>query len=68
MSYELLCGDALFWLDSLADNSIDAVVTDPPYGLDFMGKHWDTGEGFGVVLIEREAEYQADIRRRMSKF
>jgi site-specific DNA-methyltransferase (adenine-specific) len=25
-------------------------------------------EGFGVVLIEREAEYQADIRRRMSKF
>ena len=23
------------------DNSIDAIVTDPPYGLEFMGKEWD---------------------------
>lgn len=36
-------GDCLSVLPNLADNSIDAVVTDPPYGLDFMGKHWDTG-------------------------
>ncbi|KKN87490.1 hypothetical protein LCGC14_0259450 [marine sediment metagenome] len=25
----------------LADSSVDAVVTDPPYGLEFMGKDWD---------------------------
>jgi site-specific DNA-methyltransferase (adenine-specific) len=25
----------------MPDNSIDAVVTDPPYGLSFMGKRWD---------------------------
>jgi DNA modification methylase len=25
----------------MADNSIDAIVTDPPYGLSFMGKRWD---------------------------
>ncbi len=25
----------------LPDNSVDAVVTDPPYGLSFMGKKWD---------------------------
>lgn len=25
----------------LTDNSVDAIVTDPPYGLGFMGKHWD---------------------------
>lgn len=25
----------------MADNSVDAVVTDPPYGLSFMGKKWD---------------------------
>lgn len=36
-------GDSLDVLKTLADNSIDAVVTDPPYGLDFMGKAWDTG-------------------------
>jgi site-specific DNA-methyltransferase (adenine-specific) len=30
-------------LQQLADNSIDSVVTDPPYALNFMGKSWDTG-------------------------
>ncbi len=27
----------------MADNSVDAIVTDPPYGLSFMGKNWDHG-------------------------
>lgn len=34
-------GDNLAHLKSLADNSVDSVVTDPPYGLKFMGKSWD---------------------------
>ena len=34
-------GDCLKALRGMADNSVDAVVTDPPYGLKFMGKHWD---------------------------
>ncbi len=25
----------------IPDNSVDSVVCDPPYGLSFMGKHWD---------------------------
>ena len=29
-----------------ADASIDAVVTDPPYGLEFMGRDWDGADGF----------------------
>ena len=36
-------GDCLDVLAQLPDASVDSVVTDPPYGLDFMGKHWDTG-------------------------
>ena len=36
-------GDCLDILPTLADNSIDAIVTDPPYGLSFMGKDWDHG-------------------------
>lgn len=36
-------GDMLERLALLPDNSIDAVVTDPPYGLSFMGKNWDHG-------------------------
>jgi site-specific DNA-methyltransferase (adenine-specific) len=39
--YKLLQGDCLDKLKELEDNSIDAVVTDPPYGLSFMGKKWD---------------------------
>lgn len=34
-------GDCLEALKGLPDNSVDAIVTDPPYGLSFMGKKWD---------------------------
>lgn len=34
-------GDCLEVLRTMADNSVDSVVTDPPYGLSFMGKKWD---------------------------
>jgi site-specific DNA-methyltransferase (adenine-specific) len=34
-------GDCLEVLRELPDASVDSVVTDPPYGLEFMGKEWD---------------------------
>jgi DNA modification methylase len=34
-------GDCLEVLRAMPDCSVDAVVTDPPYGLSFMGKKWD---------------------------
>lgn len=37
----ILHGDCVEQLGLLPDNSVDAVVTDPPYGLAFMGKEWD---------------------------
>jgi DNA modification methylase len=36
-------GDCLSVLPVLGVDSIDSVVTDPPYGLSFMGKDWDHG-------------------------
>lgn len=36
-------GDCLEIMPTLPENSVDAIVTDPPYGLGFMGKHWDHG-------------------------
>lgn len=33
--------DCIKLMQQLPNNSIDAIVTDPPYGLSFMGKHWD---------------------------
>jgi DNA modification methylase len=41
MKFKLRQGDNLELLKKLPDNSIDAVVSDPPYGLSFMGKKWD---------------------------
>lgn len=43
MTYELHQGDCLAVLPTLAADSIDAIVTDPPYGLSFMNKDWDHG-------------------------
>jgi DNA modification methylase len=37
----LYCGDCREVLATLPDGSVDAVVSDPPYGLSFMGKRWD---------------------------
>lgn len=37
----LYLGESLEVLKTLEPNSIDAVVTDPPYGLSFMNKKWD---------------------------
>lgn len=37
----LFLGDCREVMTHLVDNSVDAVVTDPPYELGFMGKKWD---------------------------
>tara|TARA_Y100000004_G_scaffold184849_1_gene234320 strand:+ start:143 stop:994 length:852 start_codon:yes stop_codon:yes gene_type:complete len=41
MTLDLHHGDCLEVLASMPDACVDAVVTDPPYGLSFMGKGWD---------------------------
>jgi len=38
---KLLQGDCLQTMKTLADNSVDAIVSDPPYGISFMAKKWD---------------------------
>ena len=40
-SATLLDGDCLDVLKTLAENSVDSVVCDPPYGIAFMGRGWD---------------------------
>jgi site-specific DNA-methyltransferase (adenine-specific) len=41
MSYILYPGNCLDAMKRMEDNSVDSIVTDPPYGLSFMGKKWD---------------------------
>jgi DNA modification methylase len=45
MKYQILQGDNRETLKTIPDNSIDAIVTDPPYGIDFLGKDWDANTG-----------------------
>ena len=40
-NYKLYHGNMLDMLDVIESNSIDSVVCDPPYELNFMGKGWD---------------------------
>lgn len=40
-TFQILEGDCREQMKGLADNSVESIVTDPPYELGFMGKGWD---------------------------
>ena len=51
-------GDLFDVLPTLAADSVDSCCTDPPYGLSFMGKSWDTfkpGQAEKRIVPNREA-------------
>lgn len=43
--YTLHLGDCIDVLKTLPENSVDSIVTDPPAGISFMGKEWDSNRG-----------------------
>lgn len=45
MSWRIINADCLAILETIATDSIDAIVTDPPAGIGFMGKEWDRDKG-----------------------
>lgn len=45
MTFKIMQGDNRDLLKTIESNSIDAIVTDPPYGIDFLGKAWDANTG-----------------------
>lgn len=38
---QIFQGDCVEKMKGLADDSVDSIVTDPPYGISFMGRNWD---------------------------
>jgi hypothetical protein len=52
-------GDCLDVMQQLPDNSVDAIVTDPPAAISFMGKSWDGDKGGR----ERWSAWLAEIMR-----
>jgi site-specific DNA-methyltransferase (adenine-specific) len=45
MNYKLLQGNNVDVLKTFPDDHFDSIVTDPPYGLSFLGKAWDANTG-----------------------
>lgn len=51
MTFTLHQGDCIEVMRAMPDNSVDSIVTDPPYELGFMGKSWDsTGIANSVTM------------------
>ncbi len=45
MSWKLINGNNIDILKEYEDNTFDSIVTDPPYGIEFLGKDWDSNTG-----------------------
>ena len=60
-SCRLLTGDCLDVLATLEPDSLDACVTDPPYGIGFMGREWDT---FAPESVAKLADQTRGFDRR----
>ena len=51
MTAQIINGDCREVLKTLKTNSVDSIVTDPPYELGFMGKSWDsTGIAYNIEV------------------
>ena len=62
----IICGDCLEEMRKMKDNSISAIVTDPPYGLHFIGKDWDKFNKSNYNE-KRDDEFQQFIREWASE-
>lgn len=64
MTTSLILGDCAEKMRDLPANSIDAIVTDPPYGLAFMGAKWDNfgGKSCGNDSIEERRRKAKEYR------
>ena len=60
MSVSLRLGDCMEVMQSLKEGSVELVLCDPPYGLEFMGADWDrlqgytTDTGFKGLVLPRQ--------------
>ena len=63
MTYALHHGDCLEVLATLPDCSVDAIVTDPPAGIAFMGKVWDRDKGGKAEWVQWMQSVATQCRR-----
>lgn len=61
----LMHNDCLEALKSLKENSIDSLITDPPAGISFMGKDWDSDKGGSKQWVAWMTEVMTECLRVM---
>ena len=61
---KIICGDNIEIMAKMPDNCIDTIITDPPYGLGFMGKNWDTFKP-EVVSQQMKRDTRTQKRRKL---
>jgi len=62
----LINDDCLNAMATIAENSVDTVITDPPYGLGFMGKEWDTFKSNRIEKVAKgykKTKIKKDVRK-----
>lgn len=69
MTWRLIHADCLEAMREMDESSVDAIVTDPPYGLEFMGKEWDSlnvaKHGNAAMMPNGERNYRHDGRENV---
>ncbi len=64
---QIIKGDCLEELKKLPENSIDLIATDPPFGIGFMGKEWDTFKPESIdKAMEKDKEYCKIAKQRIT--
>ncbi len=64
----IIQGDCIEEMKKLEENSVDAIITDPPYGLEFMGKEWDSPlsmPGHASGLLNKQKGAKSEGYRQM---
>ena len=60
---KIIQGDCIEVMKTLPDNSISAIICDPPYGLGFMGKEWDTFDNTQFGIAGKEGENDLKVKK-----
>lgn len=62
--WQVIAGDCVEQMAAMPEASVDAVVCDPPYGLEFMGKEWDRLGASAAHRVDRADEMGEENKRR----
>lgn len=60
---QLLKGDCIDNMKNFDENSVDSIVTDPPAGISFMGKEWDSNKGGSKQWIKWMTDVSEEMLR-----